>query len=262
MSRDCRDGGRHGAGAPIQGVTVDFWHTLAYLPERPRQRLEEERRSIWTRHLVRGGLPSRQAPRWVRWWEKLDYRLERLGRAPSIPAQCRLVGRAAAIRLRSLELQQDLDAALLAAPVRRVPGAREALRRLEGVGVRIALLSNVVFETPVAARALLAKLDLAKELPVRVYSAEHPWSKPDPRIYRCAMHKLRLRPSQGLHVGDLSLDVEGALAAGMSVLRLTWEERHRGIARLPGRWDVPTWSAASRWILARASPRDERGAGA
>ena len=237
-------------GRPLRGVTVDFWHTLAYLPPRARAQLEGARRTIWTEQLRLAGLDAREAAQWAVWSERTDRQLERSGRAPSIPHQAHIIREAAKVRVDPSAISDALDRELLATPVRPLPGAVEALGRMRSQGLELALVSNVVFESPSAGIQVLERLGMARYLPVRAYSADLPWSKPDPRIFRWALHELGVRPAQALHIGDLPLDVTGALSAGMQALRLTWEERTRGVRRNPGPREVRSWAEALRRVLA------------
>ncbi len=239
--------------ATLRGVTVDFWHTLGYLRPQARLKLETARQTIWTEHLRASGLGDREAERWTRWIVRTDHRLEREGRAPSISGQARLLEGAAGVRVDRSALSEALDGALLGSPVRPLPGAVEALRGMRSRGLELALISNVVFESPRASVRVLERLGMARYLPVLAFSAEHPWSKPDPRIFRWALRELGVRPGEALHIGDLPLDVAGALDAGMDALRLTWEERARGVRKDLGPRDVRNWREAFRRVLARRS---------
>jgi putative hydrolase of the HAD superfamily len=54
-------------------------------------------------------------------------------------------------------------------------------------------------------------------------SGDHPFSKPDPRLFQVALEKAQVTASQAVHVGDsFASDVFGAQAAG---IRPIWFKR-------------------------------------
>jgi putative hydrolase of the HAD superfamily len=89
-----------------------------------------------------------------------------------------------------------------------VPGAREACTGLAQAGLRLCVVSN----WDVGLHDHLARLGL--DLPV-VTSAEAGAAKPDPRVFRLALERLRARAERTVHVGDSAADEEGAAAAGL-----------------------------------------------
>lgn len=89
-----------------------------------------------------------------------------------------------------------------------IPGAVDAVDKLAGRGLRLAVVSN----WDVGLAAHLARLGLG--LPV-VTSAEAGAPKPDPAIFRLALERLGTTARRTLHVGDSKADEEGARAAGM-----------------------------------------------
>jgi FMN phosphatase YigB (HAD superfamily) len=236
-------------GSVPRAVTIDLWHALAYLPAASRNRIEKSREAVWVQHLQRAGVAPGDAALHSRSLQREIDRLERIGRAPSIPSQVGMLGRLAAVRLPSGALQRDLDSVLPAAPVRRVPGALREVRRLHSEGLKLALVSNVVHESPAGVRQLLRRLGLATYWSAEAFSADLPWSKPDPRIFRWALQELGIPAAEAIHVGDLALDLNGARRAGMRALRLVWEARRRGIRRPVGPQDVLTWDEARSRIL-------------
>lgn len=117
-----------------------------------------------------------------------------------------------------------LDAAAWKVPDDVLP-ALDALRR---AGVRLAVVSNWDSRLP----RLLERLDLASRFDEIVVSCFEGIEKPDPEIFRRALHRLGAQPREALHVGDVAeLDVEGARAAGVDAILL---DRRRGPAGRPG----------------------------
>jgi putative hydrolase of the HAD superfamily len=93
-----------------------------------------------------------------------------------------------------------------------MPGAADAVVRLERLGLRLAVVSN----WDVALREHLEELGLADHFATVVTSAEAGAPKPDPRIFWLALERLGVRPERALHVGDSEADEQGARAAGMA----------------------------------------------
>jgi putative hydrolase of the HAD superfamily len=122
----------------------------------------------------------------------------------------------AAVFLRALE--GDLDPEEFAGPYvaalefEPASGAVEAVAELERLGLRLAVVSNWDIALP----GYLEQLGLAGRFDAVVTSAEAGAPKPDPRIFRLALERLRVRPERALHVGDADADEEGARAAGMA----------------------------------------------
>ena len=97
------------------------------------------------------------------------------------------------------------------------PGTREALERLRGAGLRLAVVSNSDGRVEEA----LAAADLRDCFDVVLDSALVGVEKPDPAIFRAALDALGVAPGEALYVGDLyDIDVVGARAAGMDAVLL------------------------------------------
>lgn len=88
----------------------------------------------------------------------------------------------------------------------------DVLRSLADEGIRVGLVSNshrslASFESHFALDGLIA---------ASVSSSEHGLMKPHPSIFRAALDRMDVTPSDALMVGDsIRHDVEGALRAGM-----------------------------------------------
>jgi putative hydrolase of the HAD superfamily len=123
-----------------------------------------------------------------------------------------------------------------------MPGAREALAALRAAGAPVGVVSNTRF----SGRAWRHGLDRhGLDVDFVVSSADVKARKPDPAIFRAALEKLGLPPSDVWFVGDtLEKDVRGALAAGM---RPIWFGGPRGpLAPCPVAAD---WPAAVAILL-------------
>ena len=95
-----------------------------------------------------------------------------------------------------------------------IPGALEAVRRLRGLGLELAVVSNWDHRLP----EHLERIGLASYFAVVVTSAEAGAAKPDARPFRLALEALRVSPERALHVGDGPADEAGARAAGLRFL--------------------------------------------
>ena len=92
-----------------------------------------------------------------------------------------------------------------------VPGAPEALERVAAAGVRLGVVANWDITLP----ETLRRLGVDRLFTTIVTSAEAGAAKPDPAIFRLALDRLAAAPERTLHVGNESVDEEGAQAAGM-----------------------------------------------
>src|SRR5439155_8366072 len=117
--------------------------------------------------------------------------------------------RAAGTDLDPAEFARPFVAALEFEPV---PGAVEAVAELEGLGLRLAVVSN----WDVALAEHLARIGLAGRFAAIVTSAEARAPKPEPRVFELALERLGVPPERALHVGDAEADELGARAAGMA----------------------------------------------
>jgi epoxide hydrolase-like predicted phosphatase len=60
---------------------------------------------------------------------------------------------------------------------------------------------------------------------VMIISAEVGLMKPDPRIYRLALEKLGVQPSESVFLDDVLVNVEAARSVGMSAIQFTQPEK-------------------------------------
>jgi putative hydrolase of the HAD superfamily len=104
-----------------------------------------------------------------------------------------------------------------------VPGVLRELRR---AGLRIAICSNWDWDLDGA----VAEVGLTNLVDAQVSSAWAGARKPHPRIFRHALDKVGVDPTEALFVGDTwGPDVEGPLAMGMTPLYIS----------RPGHWPDP-----------------------
>ncbi|MDG6987983.1 MAG: HAD-IA family hydrolase [Nitrososphaerota archaeon] len=97
-------------------------------------------------------------------------------------------------------------------PLKLYPDAEPTLRRLKDEGYKLALVSNAPSDTS----KTVESLGLSRYISVTVFSGAVGVSKPNPEIFRIALRKAAVEPSEALHVGDLyEADVAGARNAGV-----------------------------------------------
>ena len=90
-----------------------------------------------------------------------------------------------------------------------------ALAAIRSAGLRLGVISNTFVPGFVHDRHLEME-GLLEFLPVRVYSSEVGYRKPDKRIFQAALRQLDVAPSEALFVGDLvKTDIVGARRMGM-----------------------------------------------
>ncbi|MFQ5515042.1 MAG: HAD family hydrolase [Myxococcota bacterium] len=109
----------------------------------------------------------------------------------------------------------------------RVPrGTREWLRTLRAAQLRLAVVSN----SDGTIEDALRRTNLREYVDHVVDSGTVGFEKPDPRIFRHALERVRVEPGEALHVGDLyAVDVLGARAAGVHALLLDPHGDWRGV---------------------------------
>jgi HAD superfamily hydrolase (TIGR01509 family) len=110
-----------------------------------------------------------------------------------------------------LEPESFVDAFIDSLVFHPVAGSTEALERLRGASVRIAVVSNWDCSLP----GTLERIGLAPYLDTVVTSAEAGAPKPGVEPYLLALERLGARASRSLHIGDEADDELGARAAGM-----------------------------------------------
>jgi phosphoglycolate phosphatase-like HAD superfamily hydrolase len=181
-------------GADIDGVTIDAYGTLATLVD-PLPRLQEL-------------LPGRDLVEIERAFraEGSFYAANvQTGRDATTLAQLR----EACVGVFNDTLGSSLSAeeyigALVFEPL---PGVREALRRLQSLGLTLAVVGNWDFSL----HHWLEELGLASAFATVVHAA----AKPSPDGILTALKTMQVSPLRALHIGDEPSDEEAARAAGV-----------------------------------------------
>jgi HAD superfamily hydrolase (TIGR01509 family) len=102
-----------------------------------------------------------------------------------------------------------------------IPGAIEAVRRLDGAGYRLAVASSSNREL---IDAVLRRLELAALFEVTVSSEEVERGKPAPDVYLEAARRLEVEPAECVAIEDSASGIRAARAAGMRVI--AYPNRH------------------------------------
>lgn len=97
-------------------------------------------------------------------------------------------------------------------------GLSAALDRLRRAGVKMGIVSNTFVPGKTLDRHL-REVGLLDFFPVRIYSSEVGYRKPNRKIFELALRQLDVRPDQSLFVGDLlKTDMIGARRMGMTTV--------------------------------------------
>jgi len=99
-------------------------------------------------------------------------------------------------------------------------GLGETLHRLQGEGIILGIISNTFIPSEVLDRHL-EREGLLELFPIRVYSCDVRYRKPNRNIFTAALQQASLRADETMFVGDsLEADIQGANRAGLiSVLK-------------------------------------------
>jgi 2-phosphoglycolate phosphatase len=95
-----------------------------------------------------------------------------------------------------------------------LPGAAETLQRLHSAGLALGLCSNKPRDF---SKSLLAHLGIAQHFAVVLGPEDVPRLKPAPDMLETALARLGRRAEETLYVGDMTVDIQTARAAGMAV---------------------------------------------
>jgi HAD superfamily hydrolase (TIGR01509 family) len=95
------------------------------------------------------------------------------------------------------------------------PDTATTLTRLREEGWKLGLVSNTFVPGFVLDRHL-RELGLIEFFPVRIYSCDVGYRKPDRRIFDIALQRMEVPPAQAVFIGDLlDADIQGAQRAGL-----------------------------------------------
>ncbi|MCI4362457.1 MAG: HAD-IA family hydrolase, partial [Thermoplasmata archaeon] len=206
-------------------MTIDLWHTLIAFSRAGPRKYERARRAAWVDPLVAHGLPRRAAETDVRAMEEWASRREASGHSVSLAEQADEIERLVGVRPAPDRVGHAIAFAIASASLRWSPGLRPALVRLRRRGLRLGVVSNILYEPPEAAHALLRRLGERRVFDAVVISSDGPDAKPSPGPIRRAADRLGVHPSELLHIGDGPADLVAAHRAGVAFVRFTGRPR-------------------------------------
>jgi pyrophosphatase PpaX len=99
------------------------------------------------------------------------------------------------------------------------PGVSDTVKRLHNAGIRIGIVTTKMRATTQRALQLLG-LESYMETIVSIDDVDNP--KPHPEPVAKAIQALGITPSEALMVGDSSVDMESAIAAGAIPIGVAW----------------------------------------
>ncbi len=107
------------------------------------------------------------------------------------------------------------------------PDVVPAIEALHAAGVRLAVISNWLWDGP----ELLHALELARHFEALIISARVGYNKPHPGIFEHALRVMKVDPAAAIHVGDsYAADVVGARRVGITPVLI--DRQQSGPARI------------------------------
>lgn len=134
------------------------------------------------------------------------------------------------------------DAAVTTAPT---PGVHEMLSACRGAGIRMAVLSNSSFSSPVITHEL-SKHRLDSFLDFVMVTADYAVRKPNPLVVEVAVARLGTRADDTWFIGDrLDTDIAAARTAGITA---AWYDRGAGPGGASADLVIPGWHALATML--------------
>lgn len=211
----------------IQGVTFDWWGTIAVIPPRDEaEPVRELRISRLEGRLLDLGVRSNRSVLIAAYERQGDLIADAWGRNEELDPQeqVRAFLRFAGLNDQDQRLGAAVGTAFGAAILDRRPAffphLEATLESLADRGLAIGLISNTGRTWGRHLTDLQEAIGIGRHFRFRAYSDELRVRKPDPRIFRAALEGLGLRADEVVHIGDdATADIAGAAALGM---RTVW----------------------------------------
>lgn len=228
----------------LNAVTFDLWGTLLHLTPRNAARYEEQVERIWLdassswkRDNAREAVLTSEAEARSKVVEETLAEAA-LGRSRSVESQGHRMAELLGRTYHAGSVSRQLDPVVRGLPVRIEPADRRTLGRLAEAGLKLGVVSNLLFEPSGSVRALLAEHHLLRYFHHVTLSEELPWCKPSPRIFLDCLEELGVPARQAVHVGDSEEDVTGAIQGGFGAVGVVGSEpgalRHTRPSSPPG----------------------------
>jgi putative hydrolase of the HAD superfamily len=209
----------------IEGVTFDWWNTLAVSSPDQDRRLRDLRMERLAPALSRLPRPPDRGALLAAYDRQTEVLSEAWSRGVDLhpPDQIATFLRFAGLDGQAPDLSQAateaFGGALLEIPPTLLPHATETLEWLTREGYAVGLVSNTGRTWGRYLRQVQDRLGISKFFNARIFSDEVGLRKPEAGIFEVALSKLGLPPDRVVHVGDdVSADVTGAKARGMRAI--------------------------------------------
>ncbi len=218
-------------GRTIEGVTVDFWWTIA--GDRDDSRRGEARARAATAWFAEQGQPRREeevSAALVEWYKHWEHEWLRRRRTPG-PLDCAAhLSERLAVPLdeeQTAALGRRLEEVFLEASPEPVEGALEGLRTLAG-RLPLALVCDTGVTGPRVLDEWLRRRGVFDLFKARIYSLDVGVAKPAPGMFFTALEALGVPQHRALHIGDLeATDILGAKSLGMAAIRFDGGKEER-----------------------------------
>lgn len=206
----------------LKAITFDFWMTLYQDPKGALKRKRDEARralleGFLSGHNVRASL-AEQRRAWAHAGEVFDELWRRYHRALPTELRLQIMFDRMKVDYRARELRtlsRAYEDCTLQAPPYLIPGVRDTILKLAGK-YRLAIICDTGVTSGRVLRQFLERDGLLRCFRHCVFSDEIGSTKPDVRNFQAALGKLRVRPEEAAHIGDLiHTDIRGAQRAGM-----------------------------------------------
>ncbi|MBI4718630.1 MAG: HAD family hydrolase [Planctomycetes bacterium] len=234
----------------LEAVLFDLGDTLLHYAVRDALQVLDIAAPPVYRQLVKLGLNPPSFPTYLRqakWQFFLAFLASRIrGREVQVAETVRNAHLAMGIRL-DLERTRAVTAQGLPGLKKmftKDPDALGVVERLHRAGLKLGVISNT-FVPGFAIDAFLLQEGLLGYFPVRIYSSEVRYMKPDPKIFRMALDQLGVPARRAAFVGDnVRKDIWGAARVGMKTVLVRRSGRRPWVGAPPdafarGLADVP-----------------------
>jgi putative hydrolase of the HAD superfamily len=207
----------------IEGITIDFWNSIAEDPEYV-SRLEERAKAAHEYLTGLGfdfsltelnGLFNEFSAEWGYKWSVTQYTPGPLECAAHIINGLRVKLKPAQVE----ELAKTIEVVILEMPPEQVEGSVEAIKKLH-THLPLAVVCDTGVSGPKMIDELLSRWGILNLLDARIYSLEVGVSKPSAVMFRSALDKMGVPVNRSLHIGDLEhTDIKGSKELGMMAIR-------------------------------------------
>jgi putative hydrolase of the HAD superfamily len=211
----------------LKAITFDFWMTLYRQTKTAQKKRGRARRNLLAQFLAtkgRGASMSDRRNAWDHANNLYDEWWRRFHRSLTTEQRLEVVLNHLDVRYRPNELR-DLSRAYedltRMAPPRLIRGVRETVPRL-AEQYRLAIICDTGITPGRVLRRILAQDGMLIYFSHCVFSDEVGRTKPHVDNFHLALRKLRARPEESVHIGDLiHTDILGAQDAGMHAVLFT-----------------------------------------